>query len=68
MIPFRIFDRQKKEMWIVLNFHPEKSSYLVAKEDDGDNDGAMKLLSSEEMCKMRLIDFLNDFEDDEFNQ
>lgn len=64
MIPFRVFDREKKITWIVLNFQPGSAEhagqYLVAREDDSQHDGTIKLLSLEEMCKLRLVDFYED--------
>lgn len=65
MVPFRVFDRERKEMWIVLNFHPgqDGGSYLLAREDESDADGEMKLLASREMEKLRLVDFLDESDD-----
>lgn len=68
MVPFRIFDRENKEMWIVLNYHPgqgDAGSYLIAREDDSEKDGEMKLLPAAEMKRLRLVDFLD--EEDDFN-
>jgi hypothetical protein len=69
MVPFRIFDRENKEMWIVLNYHPggagDAGSYLIAREDDSEKDGEMKLLPAGEMKKLRMVDFLD--EEDDFN-
>lgn len=62
MVPFRVFDRDKKEMWIVLNFHmdPQGGSYLLAREDDSEQDGIMRLVTPSEITKMRLVDFLDE--------
>ena len=65
MVPFRIFDRENKEMWIVLNYQPagtKGGTYLVAREDEGDEDGEMRVLSAEELIKFRLVDFLEEAE------
>ena len=70
MVPFRVFDQEKKAMWIVLNFHPgsseAKPSYLIAREDESNLDGQMELVSPEELSKYRLIDFLD--QSDGFSQ
>ncbi len=62
MVPFRVFDSEKKEMWVVLNFQPggDGGAYLVAKESDDESDGEMNLLSSSQMLKFKLIDFLDE--------
>ena len=41
MVPFCVFDRENKEMWIVLNYQGggASGSYLMSREDDGDSDG-----------------------------
>jgi hypothetical protein len=38
---------------------------LLAREDDSDKDGEMKILPAAEMKRLRLVDFLD--EEDEFN-
>ncbi len=65
MVPFRVFDRERKEMWIVLNFHPgaDGGSYLIAREDESDADGEMRLLPVRDIDKMRLVDFLDESDD-----
>lgn len=65
MVPFRVFDRENKEMWIVLNYHPgtDGGHYLVAREDDSDDDGVMKLIGTKDFVKLRLVDFLDDVDD-----
>ena len=71
MIPFRVFDRENKQWWVVLNYHPGTSagdagSYLLAKEDDEDNekDGALAMLPAKDVAKFRLVDFLEESESD----
>jgi hypothetical protein len=66
MIPFRVFDRDKKAMWIVLNYHAGDSnggSYLLAREDDSENDGELKIVPANSMAGFRLVDFLDEAED-----
>ena len=65
MVPFRIFDRENKEMWIVVNYHPGGGSdgngnYLLAKEDDTEKDGEMTIKSAEQVARCRLVDFMDD--------
>ena len=64
MIPFRVFHRENKEMWIVLNYQTGATvadgRYLIAKEDDSETDGIMKLVSAEDLVKYRLVDFLDE--------
>lgn len=64
MVPFRVFDRENKTTWIVLNYHPGKDGgqYLVAREDDSSQDGELSLLSAEDISKFRLVDFYDDQE------
>ncbi len=61
MIPFRIFDRDKKELWVVLSFEamPKGGRYLVAREDDtSENDGAMSFIMSDDLERYRFVEFL----------
>ncbi|MEY4630942.1 MAG: hypothetical protein RIQ81_1062 [Pseudomonadota bacterium] len=62
MVPFRVFDRDKKEMWIVLNYQSggTQGSYLLSREDDGDSDGELRIIKAEDMLKFRLVDFLEE--------
>jgi hypothetical protein len=69
MVPFRVFDRENKDWWIVLNYHPGAGpdgagNYLVAREDDEDNerDGQMQLIPAAELSRFRLVDFLEEQE------
>ncbi len=66
MVPFRVFDREKKEMWIVLNYQNVGATggYLMSREDDGDSDGEMRIVRQEDIVKYRLVDFLE--ESDEY--
>lgn len=65
MVPFRVYDRDKREMWIVLNFHPgtDGGNYLIAREDESEADGEMRILPSNEMARLRLVDFLDEADD-----
>lgn len=61
MIPFRIFDRDKKELWVVLNFEPMQKGgrYLVAREDDtSDHDGSLGYIMSDDLDKYKFVEFI----------
>jgi hypothetical protein len=63
MVPFRVFDRENKEMWVVLNYHANSGgdgSYLVAREDDSDRDGELVIIPATQIAKYRLVDFLEE--------
>jgi hypothetical protein len=63
MIPFRVFDREAKVTWLVINYHQNASTsgeYLVAREDDSDQDGELKVIPADELTKFRMIDFLDE--------
>lgn len=71
MVPFRAFDREKREMWIVLNYHPsaaagDQGTYLAALEDADERDWEMRVFSVGDLAKFRLVDFLegDDGQDD----
>ena len=60
MIPFKVFDRDKKVTWLIINFHatPNGGQYLAALEDDStEKDGNLHLLDAEELTNYRLIGF-----------
>lgn len=63
MIPFRAFDRDQKQMWVIINYHPTSGTYLVAREDDSDTDGDMRLIPEKDIAKFRLVDFLDEIEE-----
>ena len=65
MMPFRVFNRENKEMWVVLNYHPgsapgDNGTYLLAREDDAERDGEMSLVTADQLSKFRLVDFLEE--------
>ncbi len=62
MIPFRVFNRDTKEMWQVLSYQSGAGhgSYLVARESDDSADGEMAIFSAEELAKFRFVDFMDD--------
>lgn len=67
MVPFRIYDKEKKQVWQVINFHPnmDKGSYLASYDgeehgDDSSRDGEMRFISADEMLNFRFIDFLEE--------
>ena len=67
MVPFRVYDRAKKQMWVVIHqLADEKTSanrFLCAKEDDDAHvDGEMKFFSEKDLLKMHFVDFLEDAE------
>ena len=60
MIPFKVFDRDKKVTWLILNYHssPKGGTYLAALEDDNtDTDGNLHILDAEELTQFRLVGF-----------
>jgi hypothetical protein len=65
MVPFRVFDRENKEMWIVLNYQTGEASgsYLMAREDDGDSDGEIRIVPAKDLVRFRLVDFLEESDD-----
>jgi hypothetical protein len=64
MIPFRVFDRDKKHMWQIINYHPDANGgqYLAAREDDGDSDGDLELITAQNIKKMKFVDFIDEVE------
>ena len=65
MVPFRVFDRDQKQMWQIINYHPNQGSqgaYLATKEDDDATDGDMKIIPAEELATFKFVDFLEEVE------
>lgn len=65
MVPFRVFDRENKQMWQIINYHPnqgDKGSYLATKEDDDATDGDMKIIPAEDLAGFKFVDFLEEVE------
>lgn len=66
MTPFRVFDKAEKQVWIILNFHPDKNgggSYLAAKEDDSNEDGHMELIPATQFKTLKFVGFLEESEE-----
>lgn len=65
MVPFKVFDRNKKQMWQILNYHPDPAtggSYLATREDDSDSDGDMNIIPAKDLAGFKFIDFVEDSE------
>lgn len=65
MLPFRVFDKEKKQMWQVINYHPgtnSDGSYLATKEDDDVTDGDMRIIPAAELVSFKFVDFLEEVE------
>lgn len=64
MVPFRVFDRKKKQTWQVINFHAgdDGGHYLAAREDDSEIDGDMCLISVDELVKYKFEGFIEEEE------
>ncbi|MFW7380438.1 MAG: hypothetical protein ACOH5I_16620 [Oligoflexus sp.] len=65
MVPFRVFDREKKQMWQIINYHPvanTQGAYLATKEDDDASDGDMRIIPAEELAAFKFVDFLEEVE------
>ncbi len=65
MLPFRVFDKEKKQMWQVINYHPganSEGSYLATKEDDDATDGDMRIITAQELVNFKFVDFLEEAE------
>lgn len=64
MIPFKLFDKNEKITWIVLNYQNtgKDGQYLIAREDDSDLDGEIKIVSAEELTNWKLLGFVQEHE------
>ena len=65
MVPFRVFDRVNKQMWQVINYHPNPDtggSYLATKEDDSDEDGDIKIIPAQDLESYKFVDFMEESE------
>jgi len=62
MIPFKVFDKERQEIWVVLNHHSGSGagSYLIAREDDEERDFEMKIIPAEALTQFRFLDFLEE--------
>ncbi len=59
MTPFKVYDRKSKATWIVLNYHAstDGGEYLAVREDDSTKDGEIHLIKTEELMKLKWVDF-----------
>ena len=58
MVPFRVFDKEAKQLWLVVNYHASSDTYLMAQEDDAERDYALVRVESAKMEQYRFIDFV----------
>lgn len=69
MVPFRVYDKENQQVWQIINYHPDTNggSYLASYDgeepgDESSNDGKMKLITVEELVKLKFVDFLEEVE------
>ena len=64
MVPFRVFDRENKITWLILNFHPgsKGGEYLAVREDDSDQDGEISMLAASQLTGYRMVGFVEEQE------
>ena len=65
MVPFRVFDKENKVMWQIINYHPHQGAegaYLATKEDDDTTDGDMRIIPAAELAGFKFVDFLEEVE------
>lgn len=67
MVPFRVFDRENKQTWIVINYHPatdagSQGSYLMAQDDDSELDGKLKIITADDFVNFKFVDFIEEIE------
>ena len=62
MVPFRVFDRDQKQMWQIINYHPDSNggSYLATREDDSEQDGDMKIIPAKTIEGFKFIEFVEE--------
>ena len=60
VIPFRVYNREEKSIWLILNYQPQNDQYLIAKETDDEKDGELSLIDSKDLKGLNLVDFLDD--------
>ena len=63
MRPFKVYNRETKVTWLILNYHPTPSGgeYLAAREDDSNQDGELEIIQSSELKKLKLVGFLEEY-------
>jgi hypothetical protein len=61
MVPFKVFDRKNKIIWLVLNYHPshDGGEYLLVREDNSSKDGEMTTVPAADLCKYKWVDFMD---------
>ena len=65
MLPFRVYDREEKTTWLILNYHPSANEglYLAAREDDSPEDGELRLIDATKLSKLRMAGLIVDGEE-----
>lgn len=62
MVPFQVFDKERKELWLVLNYEEQPKGggrYLAAREDDNSEaDGVMTFFTGEDLGRFRFVGFM----------
>lgn len=61
MLPFKVFDRDKKTTWVIVNYHPSKDGgeYLAAREDDTTKDGELEIFKVQALKRFKMVGFVS---------
>jgi hypothetical protein len=64
MVPFRMFDRESKQMWQVINYHQGENGghYLASREDDTEDDGNLNILAVADLVGFKFVEFVEESE------
>lgn len=68
MIPFRVFDQEKRQLWQIINHHQgsDGGQYLAAldgedpEDDEQGIDGEIRLIPAADIVKYKFVDFIEE--------
>ena len=62
MIPFRVYSKEEKTTWVVVNHNPGSNggTYLAYREDHEDLDGVLEHVTSERLLGMKMVNFIEE--------
>jgi hypothetical protein len=64
MIPFRVYSKEEKTTWVVVNHNPGANggTYLAYREDHEELDGVLELVATDQLLGMKMVNFIEEAE------
>jgi len=64
MIPFRVYSKEEKTTWVIVNHNPGSNggTYLAYREDHEELDGVLEHLDGNKLIGLKMVNFVEESE------